>query len=82
MFLCHDRDTGRELAVKEVQIDPSLDRTTQKVPVYATHIQQVFMLLLCTCLYERVKFICVHYYLLLGSTVLRKRNTVVEKSTT
>ncbi|XP_065887366.1 mitogen-activated protein kinase kinase kinase 2-like [Dysidea avara] len=30
VFLCHDRDTGRELAVKEVQIDPSLDRTTQK----------------------------------------------------
>lgn len=30
MFLCHDRDTGRELAVKEVQIDPSSDRTTQK----------------------------------------------------
>ena len=31
VFMCHDRDTGRQLAVKVVDIDPHSDPATQKV---------------------------------------------------
>ena len=31
VFICHDRDTGRQLAVKVVDIDPQSDPGTQKV---------------------------------------------------
>ena len=44
VFICHDRDTGRQLAVKVVDIDPHSDPSTQKVlgtytPTYIPSVQ-------------------------------------------
>ena len=34
VFLCHDHNTGRQLAVKVVDIDPQSDPATQKVRMW------------------------------------------------
>ena len=37
VFLCHDHNTGRQLAVKVVDIDPQSDSATQKVHTTYIH---------------------------------------------
>ena len=52
VFLCHDHNTGRQLAVKVVDIDPHSDPATQKVCIVLC--REVF-------LFGRVKMYCRNY---------------------
>ncbi|XP_069472896.1 mitogen-activated protein kinase kinase kinase 2 [Ambystoma mexicanum] len=69
VFLCYDADTGRELAVKQVQFDPDSPETSKEVSALECEIQ-----LLKNLLHERI----VQYYGCLRDTQERTLSIFME----